>query len=406
MFLELGLAGSGSLLAPSVRAMTGAEPRGAAKACISIFLAGGPSQIDTWDPKPGRPTGGPFRAIETSVPGIRVAEHLPNLAARAHRLAIVRSLVGTEPSHDRAIHLMRTSYPPQRGTGYPPLFGLFARHEPTRLVPASVVIGGQGYDPGLLGRAHAPLTVGNPRSAASRFRPVTKVAPQRQALRLQRWRDREDRFAAAFGGDELLARREIFEEAIAMLEGENRTLFDIAKEPPTVRERYGEGRFADACVLARRLVEGGVPFVEITHGGWDTHADNFPKVERRSRELDQGLATLLDELDDRGLLEQTLIVCMGEFGRTPKINANGGRDHYPKVTSAVLAGGGIGGGQVIGATDEDGMAITERPIAMQDLLRTVAVRLGVDPDETHVTDTGRPIANIDGGTVVPELAAR
>lgn len=401
----LGLLASSSVLVPrTVRAFLGPAPTGRIKACVSVFLHGGPSQIDTWDPKPGRSTGGPFRAIATAISDVHVSEHLPHLATRAERLAIVRSVVGTEPSHDRAIHLMRTSYAPQRGTGYPPFFALFAREHRKALVPSSVAIGSQAYDPGLLGRAHAPLVVRETRNAASSFTPVIRVKPDRQERRLARWRAREDALAARLGAPELQARREIFEEALAMLEGDqNRLMFDISRESRATRDRYGKGSFGDSCLLARRLVEGGVPFVEVTQNGWDTHTDNFNRVERLSRALDQGLAALLDDLDSAGLLQHTLVVCMGEFGRTPKINAAAGRDHYPSVSSVVLAGAGIRTGQVLGATDVDGVAITERPVPMTDLLRTLAVTLGVDADEVHVTDKGRPFSTIDGGSLVAEL---
>ena len=405
-FVELG-ASSGLLLSRNVHALVGPPADGRVKACISVFLHGGPSQIDTWDPKPGRPTGGPFATIPTALSDVHVSEHLPHLALRAERLAIVRSVACSEPSHDRAIHFMRTSYPPQRGTGYPPVYALFARGRRPPLVPSSVAVGHESYDPGLLGRAHAPLVVRVPHTAASSFTPVIRVSPERQQRRIARWRTREEQLLSNLGDPELRARREIFEEALAMLDGDkNRQMFDISRESVDTRDRFGRSTFGEACLLSRRLIEGGVPFVEITQSGWDTHADNFARVERLSHALDQGLAALLDDLKSSGLLQQTLIVCMGEFGRTPKINDNAGRDHYPAVSAAVLAGAGIRTGQVLGATDDDGIAITERPVPLTDLLRTIAVTLGVDPDEVHVTDKGRPFSTIDGGTVVPELLDR
>jgi Protein of unknown function (DUF1501) len=411
-FLQLGMGTLAALaLAPRARAGTRgvAKPRGPrARACILLYMEGGPSQIDTWDPKPGRPTGGEFRAIGTAVAGIQVSEHLPLLAARAKNLAIVRSVTSKEGNHQRARHLMHTGYPPQGGVDHPALGSLVGATRGTegRALPTYVSVGGPGEDAGFLSPALSPFIVQKPTQGVKYIEHAQGVDDARFGDRMKLWRGLEDGFAANHAGEGLpVGQRALGEQAVAMMSAPATAAFRIGDEPAKVRESYGDSELGVGCLMARRLVEAGVPFVEVTQKGWDTHKDNFTTVKELSGHLDRALSALLDDLAARGLLDSTLILWMGDFGRTPRINGNAGRDHYPKCTSVVLAGGGVRGGQVVGATDPDGTEIAERPIIVPDLFRTAATLLGVDPDVVRMAPSGRPIKTVDGGQVIKELGA-
>jgi len=367
-------------------------------------MHGGPSQIDTWDPKPGRPTGGPFQAIESSVAGIRISEHLPMLAQRMQHLAVIRSLTSKEGNHDRARYLMHAGYPPAGGVAHPAVGSMIAESHGGGVLPGYVSIAGPGHGPGMLGAGYAPFVVQNPTVPVKNLEPAPGVDHERFARRLQLWRGREDRFAAQHPGSQTTGHREVVEQAVAMMRARESQAFDLTKEPDRVHERYGrESRFGLGCLMARRLVEAGVPFVEVALRGWDTHQDNFATVQRLSADLDLAMSALLDDLQQRGLLESTLVVWVGDFGRTPQINARGGRDHYPRVSNAVLAGGGLQTGQVIGATDGDGYEVTKQPVTVPDLFRTLFHTLGADPEKTRLSAAGRPLTSVDGGTLIDAL---
>jgi uncharacterized protein (DUF1501 family) len=393
-FMQLGLGGLAWLAARRAWAAP-------AKACVLLYMEGGPSQIDTWDPKPGRPTGGDFKAIATPVAGLQVSEHLPLLAARARDLAVVRSVTSKEGNHQRARHLMHTGYPPQGGVDHPALGSIVAARSGARDLPGYVAVAGPGEGAGFLSPELAPFTVPSPKAGV---RLLANPADARLAGRVEIWRGLERDFVAAHPDARLAAGQEkLGEQAVAMMAAPTSRAFRLEDEPDPVRARYGDSEVGQGCLMARRLVEAGVPFVEVTQKGWDTHKDNFTTVQRLSAELDQAMSTLLDELKGRGLLESTLVVWMGDFGRTPAINANAGRDHYPQCASVVLAGGGIRGGQVVGATDADGVEIRDRPVTVPDLFRTIAAVLGLDPDEVRIAPSGRPIKTVDGGTAIGEL---
>jgi uncharacterized protein (DUF1501 family) len=401
-FLELG-AGALTWLALARRGR--AAPAGKARACILLYMEGGPSQLDTWDPKPGWPTGGEFKAIATRVAGLRVSEHLPLLAARAHELAVIRSLTSKEGNHQRARHLMHTGYPPQGGVRHPALGAIVASTRAgTRDLPGYVSVGGPGEDAGFLSAELSPFTVMSPQNGVRFLAHAGGIDDARFAERIGLWRDLERDFAAAHPAAERIgAQTKLGEQAVAMMSASAADTFHTGGEPATLRARYGDSEVGVGCLMARRLVEAGVPFVEVVQKGWDTHKDNFATVKRLSAELDAAMSTLLDDLASRGLLRSTLVVWMGDFGRTPAINANGGRDHFPRCSTVVLAGGGVRGGQVVGATDADGAEIRDRPVTVPDVFRTLSVTLGLDPDEVRVAPSGRPIKTVDGGAVIGEL---
>ena len=401
------------------RALAGSAPAGGppprARACILLYMAGGPSHIDTFDPKPGRGVGGPFRAIPTSVTGLRVSEHLPRLAGLMKEMALVRSLTAKEGNHDRARHLMHTSYAPQGGADHPAFGALVAEaHEkppaddaaapaasPSRL-PGYVSIAGPGEDSGFLSAAYSPFPVKNPDRPVKHLTTAKGVDDERFQRRLALWRGLEDRFARGAGGAFARSRREVGEKAVDLMSA-GVEAFDLSREPEAVHAAYGATKFGAGCLMARRLIEAGVPFVEVTLDGWDTHEDNFNRVKALSGTLDQAMSVLLQELAGRGLLATTLVAWMGDFGRTPRINERGGRDHFPAASSVLLAGGGIRGGQVVGATDEDGAEVRERPVTVPDLYRTIARATGLDADRMRVSPAGRPIKTVEAGHAIEEL---
>jgi hypothetical protein len=383
------------LVARRVRA--GGGTAASARSCILLYMAGGASHIDTFDPKPGRETGGEFKAIKSAVDGVRVSEHLPGLAARLDRMTLVRSLTTKEGNHDRARHLMHTGYTPGGGVDHPCVGSLVAADRAAGELPGYVAIGGPGEDAGFLGAGLGPFTVQDPTRPVRYLSHFKQVTEERFQGRLELWRSLEDDFARTHPSAVVDGQRQVGERAAAMMASSRVAAFALDDDPK--RDAYGAGKFGAGCLMARRLVEAGVPFVEVTLNGWDTHQDNFATVKRLSGELDQGMSALLDDLQASGLLAETLVVWMGDFGRSPKINARGGRDHHPRASSVLLAGAGIAGGRVIGATDEDGAEVVERPVTVADLWRTIAVTLGLDPDRVRHTPAGRPIKTVDGGTL-------
>jgi RNA polymerase sigma factor (sigma-70 family) len=390
--LALGVLGAGALLLgaragagdppPPKQAGAKLEPGRARRHCIILWMSGGPSQFDTFDLKPGTANGGPFKAIDTSARGVHISEHLPLLAERADRLAIIRSLTHKEGDHARATYLMRTGRTAGGDTDYPSVGALLARElsDPGADLPPYVsispftLIAPGAYGPGFFGDAFAPLFV-----AEQGFVSGKGNAAIDRALALPPLREFEKIDKA---------------RAAAMRQGV-RKAFDLSAEKAEVRDFYGRNLFGQGCLLARRLVERGVPVVEVTLPGWDTHQNNFELVTAQSARLDPAFAWLLKDLEDRKLLNSTLIVWMGEFGRTPKINAGQGRDHYPGAFTVVLAGAGIKGGQVIGCTSDDGSKVTERPVTPPELLATICRALDIDPGKEHRSNLGRPVSLVD-----------
>jgi hypothetical protein len=392
------------------------------KACILLWMSGGPSQTDTFDPKPGHANSGPFKPIETAVPGLRLGPHLPKLARQAKDLAIIRSMSSKEGDHGRATYYLRTGYLPQGPVRYPTLGSLVANEldDGSAEIPGFVSISpfrsvnAAAFTSGFLGPKCAPLTVGERTAGggADAGGPSLRVEDLEIPRAIGRTRaDERLKLMDTLGSDFLasrpaaaaLAHQSAYVRAVKMMRSSAAKAFELEEEPAAVQDAYGRNPFGQGCLLARRLVERGVPFVEVTLSssdgasplGWDTHAQNFETVERLSRVLDAGWSTLMNDLRSRGLLEHTLIVWMGEFGRTPKINESAGRDHFPNAWSTVLAGGGIRGGQAIGDTGADGEEIKARPVSVPDLLATVITGLGIDPMKQNTVENGRPIRIVD-----------
>jgi hypothetical protein len=399
----LWLGFGGALVGRRVRAETAPSPAGRARACILLYMEGGPSQLDTWDPKPGRETGGPFKAIETSVSGIRISEHLPLMAARAQRLAIIRTLSFKEGNHTRARRLMHTGYVPQGGASPPSLGALVAESHGTQDLPGYISIVGPGESAGLLGAAWSPFPIPDPAKPVRFMERPGDIDTARFGSRVDLRQAFDDDFVRGHGDPIATGEKAVEKQAVDMMRSPRLAAFRAEEEPEKIRQAYGDSPFGRGCLLARRLVEAGVPFVEVTQRGWDTHKNNFPQVQTLSADLDRAMSALLDDLAARGLLDSTLVVWMGDFGRTPTINHDGGRDHYPHAGNVVLAGAGLRTGQVIGETDADGREIRSRPIAVTDLFQTLAFSLGLDANAVHESPQGRPIRVVDGGEVIREL---
>jgi hypothetical protein len=388
--------------AAAVSAPVGA---GRARACILLYMAGGPSQIDTFDPKPGAEGAAGMRAIATDVAGIRVGELLPKLARHAGRMAIIRSIVSAEGNHARAVHLMHTGYAPGGGVQHPAFGAIVGAERGGGPLPGYVAIGGPGADAGFLGAAYSPFAVLAPTKPVRNLHRFRDLDAGRFDHRLALRRELDGDFATAHASAVVDGQLAINERAVAMMNAAKVAAFELDGEPPAVRGTYGETDFGIGCLMARRLVEAGVPFVEVTLKGWDTHVDHHNRIRPLCQELDQGMSALLADLAARGRLDSTLVVWAGDFGRTPEISARGGRDHYPQVTPAVLAGGGIRGGQVIGATDDHGRAVVEAQLAVPDLFASICAALGLDPDRSRMSPEGRPLTTVDRGKRIDGLFA-
>jgi len=399
----LGAMFADDLFTPGVAAAQTA-PKAKAKACIVLWMNGGPSHIDTFDPKPGQKTGGPFKAIKTSAKGMSICEHLPRIAAKAHHLAVLRGLSTREGNHDRARHLLHTGYTPNPTVIHPSLGGwVSAELGGQGDLPAFVSLGGPSQGAGFLGAEHGPLVVKSPGEPPQNTTLPKGVNEARFTRRRAMLDAVEAPFEARTGERKVAGRRAIYARAMGMMRAPGMAAFDIASEPKASIEAYGDTHFGRGCLVARRLVEAGVRLVEVTLDGWDTHQDNFARTQKLMGALDPAMAALIDDLDKRKLLSSTLVVCMGEFGRSPKINENDGRDHHPACFSAALAGGGVRGGVVHGQTDAEGAKVASGSVAVGDLFTTLVTQLGMDPDKTLPTPSGRPISITENGQVLKEI---
>jgi uncharacterized protein (DUF1501 family) len=387
------------------------------RSCILLWMNGGPSQMDTFDLKPGHANGGPFKEISTRVPGIKISEHLPKVATFMDQIALVRSMTSREGEHGQATFFAHTGYVPRGPIQYPPLGAHVARQlgRTDADLPCFVSIApnrtfSQGASgPGFLGPRYAPLIVGESSlgyrppggdatgdlQVENRALPAGTSRAQFEA-RLKLAKELQRDFVSQHPDGLAQSHQTAYERAVRLMSSAAARALNVEEESAATRDAYGQNLFGRGCLLARRLVERGVPFVEVTLGGlggieWDTHVNNFDTVRKLSGVLDAAWSKLLADLRDRRLLERTLIVWMGEFGRTPRINSSKGRDHYPLAWTAALAGGGIRGGQVIGRTSADGTQVEKQPVTIPTFLATVYRALGIDVKTQNVSNTGRPI---------------
>lgn len=372
------------------------------RALVVLWMNGGPSHLDTWDKKTGAKAQGPHKPLATRTRGLVVSEHLARTAELAPKLAVIRSLATKEGNHQRAQHLLRTSYAPSPTVDHPPLSAWISKRAaaPPGGLPSVVALGGPGHGGGFFGVAHAPFALRRPGTAPEDTALPPGVDAARFARRLALLDAAEERFAAEHGGPKVEGRRAVQAGAIRLMRSPDLAAFDLDGEPAALRARFGDSDFGRGCHVALRLVERGVRYVEVVLDGWDTHVDVFGRTQRLLGVLDPAMATLLAELDARGLWARTTVAWMGDFGRTPRINGNGGRDHHPQASSVVLAGGAVRGGVVHGATDDDGARVVAAPVSAADVVATLAASVGLDPADTAVSPAGRPIALSDHGTPI------
>jgi len=422
--LRLGLStliGGGLIDALRVRGQA-AIPNARPTSCILIWMDGGPSHYETFDPKPGAPAQirGKFDPIATRVPGIQFSEPMRRLAGIADKIAIVRSIRHDQGNHGAGNHYMITGSPPRIPVGcgafvsFHPSMGAVTAHErgatgglpPYFSIPSMLRSGG----PSFLGAKCAPFVVPDDPNSAS-FR-VRDVAPPRGlgGTRVDGRRDLRDRldhfrrYADKSAGDPALALDEYYDQGYELMSSRQaQRAFDITREDPRVRDRYGRNPFGQRCLLARRLVESGVPFVTLNEGGWDHHVSLFDSFDKRMPAFESSIAALIDDLDQRGWLDSTLVVALGEFGRTPTINKDAGRDHWSNAMSVLVAGCGTPGGQVVGATDARGYAASERVLSPENFAATVYTKLGIDPGKILHTPGGRPTYLVTDPTPIREL---
>lgn len=379
------------------------ELRKAQKSCILLWMAGGPSQFETFDPKPGAETQGPTRAIPTTVPGILIAEHWQKVAGVTNELAIIRSMTSKEGNHGRATYLLHTGYAPSGGVVHPGFGSIVANElgEADFDLPQFVSIQGESIGPSFLGVQYAPFIVTDPNRPPDNL--VAPVGGDRLQRRLGLLKELEAPFARNGAADQVRDHQALYDQTAHMVLSPRVKAFDLAAEPEKVRESYGRNAFGQGCLMARRLIEAGVTFVEVQATGWDTHSNELAALKKLIPPVDQGMAALLADLRLRGLLENTLVIWMGEFGRMPRINLTAGRDHFPRAFNMAMAGCGVKGGRVIGATDKLGTEVIERPVLVPDLFCTFCQALGIDPRKENQSNVGRPIKIVEEGRAVQEV---
>ncbi len=382
------------------------------KSAILLWMGGGPSTIDLWDLKPGAPTGGPFRPIGTTG-NAQISEHLPMLAQQMHHLSVVRSMSTREADHNRGRYYMHTGFVPNPSIEHPS-YGSVIAHElfaqrPELQIPPFVSVGGAGAGPGFLGMAWAPFSV----TSNGRIRNLDmKIDDKRLMQRVAALELIENNFVkqtrpgAAGLGSPAAEHQKVLRKTLDLMTSDQMQAFKVEQEPTEVKERYGTTGFGQGCLLARRLVEAGVPFVEVDLGGWDNHSDIFNTLSNRKLpEMDRAMSALVEDLAQRELLQDTAIIWMGEFGRTPRINQDAGRDHWARSWSIVAGGGGLRGGLAIGETSSDGTEVLSEPYSSEDLMATVCKGLGISLDTTYTSKNGRPMKIAGGGKVIQELLA-
>jgi hypothetical protein len=373
------------------------------KSLIILWMSGGPATIDLWDLKPGSPNGGEFKPISTAASGVQISEHLPTVAKQFKHLSVIRSLKTSEGDHMRGTQLMLTGRSPNPLVDAPSIGAVASKKlaPPELDLPSFISVGGARVGPGFLGMTYAPFTVQNPGTLPENIAPPTGVSTDRMSRRASLFKVLEDDFNKDLKGDQksplaaAKAHSDIYDKAMSLVVSKRKEIFNFDKEPKSLVEEYGNNNFGKGCLLARKLVEAGTVCVEVDLGGWDMHQNIFPTLaNQRLPVLDKAMGTLVRDLNDRGLLKDTVIVWMGEFGRTPRINQNAGRDHYPANWSVVVGGGNLKGGHAVGATDKDGMSITDRPVTINDLFATIYKGMGIDPtpekDASVRDNLGRP----------------
>jgi hypothetical protein len=375
------------------------------KSCILLWLGGAPSQMEMWDPKPGTANGGSTKAIATRATGVKIAHYWPRLAQQMDQASVIRTLVGKEAAHERGNYHLHTGRRLTGGSPFPNI-GSVVSHElgdPKSDLPNFVSFGST-LSAGYLGVKHAPFAISRPGELPENV--ASLVADPQFDRRLALLSAQEKEFAQSGASDLVDERQTLYSRARQLMRSPRLKAFQLEGESEAVRAEYGGSKFGQSVLVARRLIESGVPFVEVQRGGWDMHNDLYARFEPAAGEVDQALGALLADLKRRGLLDTTLVVCMGEFGRTPKLNSRSpkpGRDHWIRCFNVLLAGAGINGGRVIGSTSANGQEVADRPVSIEDLFQTICKAIGVDANKELYTPESRPVKIVDGGAPVAEL---
>lgn len=371
---------------------------------ILFWNGGGMTHLDTWDPKPGRPTQGEFSPIATSAKGVQISEIFPTVAKQMHHAAIIRSVAGTLGAHGPATYNLQTSYTASPNLRHPG-FGSVVTHEKTKLgdLPAYITISGRAPRATYLGQrceAYFVPTPGEKDPYLSFPEGITQTRGDRRLETLARY---NKRFSKKNASGKLKASQTAISDAVKLMRSPALEAFELSKVPTTTLNRYGDTTFGRGALLAKRLVEKGVRFVQVNRGGFDTHSNNFPAMRNHASVMDPALGSLIEDLAKTGMLKKTLIIMLSEFGRTPKVNMNAGRDHWAGVFSCFMAGGGIKGGSIVGSSDKDGFKPKDRPVNVPDIHATVCHALGINPNKEVLTPLGRPMKLVNDGTPVKEL---
>ena len=380
-----------------------------AKNVIYLYMSGGQSHLDTWDPKEGVETAGPTKPIKTSADGVRISEYLPMMAKQMHHAAVINSVSSTQGAHEQGNYIMHTSYA-MRGTIRHPAMGAWLnvfQGGGNSTLPNYVFVGNDSRHPGagFFPAVHSPLYVNNPDNGLKNIKRQPGLSEDKFQARMKLADELDADFRSTFKHRNVQAYSDMYDHAMTMMKSEDLEAFDLSKESAETRAAYGKESFGQGCLLARRLVERGVRFVEVSLGGWDTHQANFVRVPELCDTLDKAMATLIQDLSSRGLLQDTMVVLTSEFGRTPTINQNVGRDHYPKAFSCVMAGGGIKGGQTYGKTDPEGREVVENKVEVPDVNATMAYGLGLPLDQIVFSPSKRPFTIADKGQPLTSLFA-
>ena len=391
-------------------ASNGSRPRsGTAEAVIYIYLSGGMSHLDTFDTKPGTETQGPVESIKTNADGVRISEYFPTLANHMDKVCVINSMNSTQGAHEQGRYYMHTSYQARGTIRHPDMGAWAALHlgKANPSLPANVKIGNGSPGNGFLEANYGAVPIGSPTDGLQYSTLPKSVGDDQFQRRKERLKKMNRSFTEKYDTRATRANAEMYDEAVRLMKSKDLEAFDLSFEKPAVRDAYGRNGFGQGCLLARRLVENGVRFIEVGNGGWDTHSDNFERVAEKSAGLDQTLAALLDDLSSRGLLDSTLVVLATEFGRTPTIqtNRNNGRNHYPQAFSCLLAGGGIKGGMRYGKTDDEGREVIENQVSVPSFNATIAHALGIDLEKKTMSPTLRPFTVADKGKPILDLFA-
>lgn len=383
----------------------GVAPGGKADRIIYLYMAGGMTHIDTFDPKPGAETNGPTEAIKTKTPGLRVGSHLTKIAQHSDKIAVINSMYTTTGDHEGGRYYMHTAYPMRGSIRHPAVGSWLVKldGQKNEVLPPNVLIGGGSGEAssGFLETRYAPLPLANARQGLPNSRMRVSEEEFRNRLELADAFDKP--FRNEYKQKQVRAYTNLYADAIKLMKSKDLEIFDITKEPQKLQDDYGANGFGQGCLLARRLIENDVRAVEVVMGGWDTHTNNFTAMDNQLPTLDQALGALLEDLRSKGLLDNTLVVLATEFGRTPRINPNNGRDHYPAAFSCMVAGGGIKGGQVYGKTNAEGTQPIEDKVSVPDFNATIGHALGLDLDKVVHSRSGRPFTFANKGKPIAAL---